>query len=172
MVARVETLAADTTDCMTLRTDTAAFLDVSRQLLDSGFCVRFRAHGDSMSPAVRDGDVLVVEPVGIGGLKRGDVVLYQHMNRPFAHRVVAIQRTATGSVAGLVLRGDAKLGCDAPVKPEQVLGRVVGPAIASTTLWRLGQTARRRAAGVARYLRRRMSRACSRSVEAHARERA
>lgn len=171
LVAAVDTLATDTTRNMALRTDTPAFLDVSRHLLDNGFCVRFRAHGDSMAPAIHDGDVLVVEPIGPGGVKRGDVVLYQRNNRPFAHRVVAIERSASGHVAGLVLRGDAKRGCDAPVKPEQVLGRVV-EAISSTSLRRRVQHATRTVAATARYLKHRMSVACSRPAAARAREEA
>lgn len=107
-----------------LKKDTEAFLDVSDRLLTAGCRVRFRASGLSMRPAIRDGDTVTVESVAPSAVKPGDVLLYRHKQRPFAHRVVAIEQDGD-NVVGFTLRGDAKAGCDAPVKPEQIIGRVV-----------------------------------------------
>ncbi len=107
-----------------LKRDTKAFLDVSEQLLTAGYGVRFRAHGGSMRPAICDGETVTVEGVEPAAVKPGDILLYRHEHRPLAHRVVRIDQDG-GAVIAFVLRGDAKAACDAPVKPEQILGRVV-----------------------------------------------
>jgi signal peptidase I len=110
----------------TLRRDTPAFLEITKRLLTAGYRVRFRAHGRSMRPAIGDGEMVTVEVVEPASVKRGDILLYRHRQRPVAHRVVHVQQDG-GVVVGFVLRGDAKAACDAPVKPEQILGRVLLP---------------------------------------------
>jgi signal peptidase I len=109
---------------MTPRKDTAAFLDVTGYLLASGCRVRFCAQGASMRPAIRNGDAVEVQIIEPEAVKRGDILLYRQQHRPIAHRVVDIQREGN-QVVGFLLRGDAKRACDAPVKPHEVLGRVV-----------------------------------------------
>lgn len=99
-------------------------LDVAERLLDEGYGVRFRAHGTSMQPAIADGDTITVARVEPAGVRRGDILLYRYQQRPIAHRVVDIQM-AEGEIAAFVVRGDAKAGCDAPVAPSQVVGKVV-----------------------------------------------
>jgi signal peptidase I len=112
-----------TRNAVTLKKDTQLFLDVSNRLLSAGCRVRFRASGLSMSPAIYDGESVTVERVESSAVKPGDVLLYQHNQRPFVHRVVRIQHSGN-DVVGFVLRGDAKRECDYPVRSDQVLGRV------------------------------------------------
>jgi signal peptidase I len=112
-----------TRDATVLKKDTPAFLDVSTRLLTAGCRVRFRATGLSMLPAIADGEPVTVERVETSAVQPGDVLLYQHNQRPFVHRVVDIQQNGDG-VVGFVLRGDSKKDCDYPVTPDQVLGRV------------------------------------------------
>ena len=100
----------------------AAFLDVSTELLREGFCINFQTPGQSMYPTIRDGEKVLVEPVLTDALKRGDVLLYRRGERLIAHRLLRIERTAEIS---LILRGDALGQADAPIHPNQVLGRVV-----------------------------------------------
>ena len=107
-----------------LRLDTREFLHVSEQLLSAGHRVRFRAHGTSMFPAIEDGEVIMFERVEPSAVKAGDILLYHYKRRALAHRVVDI-RCENGTVATFVLRGDTKKECDHPVRPDQVLGRVV-----------------------------------------------
>jgi hypothetical protein len=107
-----------------LKKDTQAFLDVSARLLAAGCRVRFRASGLSMHPSIRDGEMLDVERVELTSVQPGDVLLYRNEQRPIAHRVVQIYRTG-GAISGLLLRGDAKSACDAPIEPHQVIGRVI-----------------------------------------------
>ena len=100
------------------------FGDLSGELFRLGLGVRFRAPGTSMHPTIRHGDVITVEPVEPSNLKRGDIILYRLQNDFIAHRLVNIEKR---NGCGLIffLRGDASTTCDAPVKSEQVLGKVV-----------------------------------------------
>jgi signal peptidase len=100
------------------------FDELSRQLLSLGLGVRFRAPGTSMHPTIRHGELITVEPVSPSELKRGDIILYRLKGNFIAHRLVKIQKKNGGGLIFL-LRGDASINYDAPVKPEQILGKVV-----------------------------------------------
>ena len=100
------------------------FADLSTQILQQGTSLRFTAHGSSMSPFIRDGDVMTVEPVRVADLKVGDVVFY-HTNGEMlaAHRVVG--RHVEGDEIVLTMRGDSSLRYDEKVHAGRILGRVV-----------------------------------------------
>jgi hypothetical protein len=97
---------------------------LSGELLSLGCGVRFRAPGTSMHPTIRHGDVITVEPVAPSNLKKGDIILYRFQNGLIAHRIVNIEEK-NGCGLTFILRGDASVTDDAPVNPEQVLGKVV-----------------------------------------------
>ena len=112
-----------------LKTQTSAlgfshFGDLSGELLSLGFGVRFRAPGTSMHPTIRHGDLITVEPFAPANLKRGDIILYRLQDSFVAHRIMNIEQR-NGCDLTLILRGDASVTDDAPVNPEQVLGKVV-----------------------------------------------
>jgi signal peptidase len=108
----------------TTQTSSPSFAFLSGDLLSFGLGVRFRAPGTSMHPTIRHGDLITVEPVAPCNLKRGDIILYRLQNDFIAHRLVNIEER-NGCGLTFFLRGDASTTCDAPVKPEQVLGKVV-----------------------------------------------
>ncbi|MFW6107386.1 MAG: nucleotidyltransferase family protein [bacterium] len=111
----------------------AQFAELASTLLAQGAAVRFRAHGRSMLPFVRHGDVLTVEPLGGEAPRVGDVVLHRVPGgRLLAHRVVG--RSRADGQAALVTRGDAALAPGHRVSPGQVLGRVVARQRAGTTV--------------------------------------
>jgi hypothetical protein len=93
-------------------------------LLAAGLSVRFRAGGRSMTPTVRDGEYLVVSPVGPAPIDRGDIVFCQTRRGHVAHRVCEIQ-TGADDTKRYVLYGDASLESDLPVVAHQLRGRVV-----------------------------------------------
>ena len=110
------------------------FPDITAELLEGGHSIRFQAPGRSMHPTIRDGETITVEPVTPSGVKVGDILLYRGKSGVIAHRVVQIERENTHAPAGssslsphhsFLLRGDASFNCDYPVKPEQILGKVV-----------------------------------------------
>jgi len=94
------------------------FRDLCTQLLRGGQPVRFRATGSSMSPVLCDGDIVTVAPVG-GGVRRGDILLYDGDRGLTAHRVIG-QRT--GGEPVFRVRGDA---IGSPVELVEA-GRVLG----------------------------------------------
>jgi signal peptidase I len=77
-----------------------------------------------MHPTIRNGDVITVEPSAPANLKIGDIILYRRQSDFIAHRIVKIEER-DGRGLTFIVRGDASVTCDAPVKPEQVLGKVV-----------------------------------------------
>ena len=114
-----------TPNAMRSRKPTVRFADVSSDLLTHGYGVRFRAGGSSMTPAIDDGDVITVRPLGRTSLIPGRVIVYRDRDRVIAHRIVGIAANHP-SASHLVVRGDAAPDCDPPVAPSQVLGEVVG----------------------------------------------
>ncbi len=98
--------------------------DLSAELLNRGYGVRFRAPGKSMHPTILDGDLITVEPVAPAAVKQGDIILYRLGRGVIAHRLIRIERR-NGGVPHFILRGDAPGAPDEPVVVQQVLGKVV-----------------------------------------------
>jgi hypothetical protein len=78
-----------------------------------------------MQPTIEDGERITVAPIGAAAVTRGDILLYQSECGVKAHRVVGIRRSAKGEDVRYLLRGDASVDREDPVRPAQVLGRVV-----------------------------------------------
>jgi hypothetical protein len=74
-----------------------------------------------MSPAIRDGDVVTVAPVGLQAIRRGDVLLYANERGLTAHRVIGRLR---GPEVAFRVRGDAVGSPAERVAAGRVLGRV------------------------------------------------
>lgn len=117
-------------------------------VLEKGGSFRFEARGESMHPAIRDGDVVTVVPPG-GRLPRtGDIVAFVHPETGGVrvHRIVGIDD------GRFVLKGDNALGADPAVGRDGILGFVVGlerngrrrplePALLGAALARLSRSA-------------------------------
>jgi GNAT superfamily N-acetyltransferase len=107
-----------------LRLDDDTFLDLSAEILRQGGSFQFRAHGSSMAPFIRDGDLLTMAPCDPADLAVGDVTLYRtHRDRVVAHRIVA--KSVQRGQWTLVTQGDARLHPDSPVPGDRLLGRIV-----------------------------------------------
>ena len=106
------------------RTDSDLFVGLTRELLQRGCNVRFRATGTSMHPTIRDGEVVTVAPSSGDAFAVGDVLLCRFGRRPTAHRVVAVQPSPHGRPV-LHLHGDNLCSRDGPVRAEDVIGRVL-----------------------------------------------
>lgn len=92
-------------------------------LFPRGQTFRLRVAGSSMLPALHTGDQITVEAATLAQLQVGDLLLFHHRGSLICHRLVALERTGAGPQ--LTTKGDATTGCDAPLHPDQVLGRVV-----------------------------------------------
>jgi len=99
------------------------FAALAEHVVDTGMSIRFRACGDSMYPAILDGDRITVAPVAAHEIARGDILLYRDGNRVLAHRLIGV--AAYGTERRFRLRGDTNVRCDAPVRAAQIVGRVV-----------------------------------------------
>jgi hypothetical protein len=101
----------------------AAFAELSAEILRAGKAVRFRARGASMSPLVRDGDVVLVRPVEARAVREGDVVLCaDERGRLLLHRVIR-RRAGPGGVC-LTVQGDSVEQPDGEIAGAQLYGRV------------------------------------------------
>jgi signal peptidase len=97
--------------------------DLSSKVLGQGGHFCFKANGQSMYPFIRNGDVLVIKPVHISELKRGDVILFRPArNRCIVHRIVG--KKDREDRLRLLVRGDSSLRSDGWISSSQVLGRV------------------------------------------------
>lgn len=119
-----------------------AFDAVVEGALASGVRVRFRAHGASMYPAIRDGETITAEPVKVADIVCGDILLCRSRGRLLAHRVTAVDER--GAVRTLRTRGDTNVGWDAPVAEADVIGRVTAVARGSRVVRLDGRAARLR----------------------------
>ena len=103
-------------------TCSAADFDLlATDLVAHGATFRLRVWGGSMYPSICSGDLVLVEPVDVRSLRPGDVLFYRRRGGHLAHRLVELREG--GNV--LITRGDALDYLDPPVKPQDVLGRVV-----------------------------------------------
>ncbi len=90
-----------------------------------GSLILMTSAGWSMTPFVKPGDRLVVEPVAVDRLRIGDLVTYRSVigDTMVCHRCVRKARSNTG--VRLYLRGDAGTGSGEWVEADRVRGRVV-----------------------------------------------
>ena len=95
------------------------FTSIAQEVLGRGRILRFKAKGGSMSPFIRNGDVVEVVPAK-GKINLGDIILYRSSyGNPVVHRV--IQRNKES----IITKGDSVPSSDHSVLFKHVLGRVV-----------------------------------------------
>jgi hypothetical protein len=87
------------------------------ELLAQGLTVRLAAAGHSMSPFIRSGDMLEIEPL-TSAIRFGDVVAVATGGRLLIHRVVSFRGHP------LRIRGDVAPHADPFITPADILGRV------------------------------------------------
>jgi hypothetical protein len=98
--------------------DSKLFEEVLRELLEQGLCIRFRACGASMSPAIRDGEIVRVAPVILNQLRKGDIVLAKSNYGFRLHRIVLADHARDV----FITRGDCGQENDPALTGAQILG--------------------------------------------------
>jgi hypothetical protein len=95
-----------------------AFAELMAAVLDRDKPFRFSAPGFSMTPFIRNGDVITIAP---GRLRYGDVVAFINSScgKLTVHRIVLILRE------GYLIKGDNASESDGCVPISSILGRVV-----------------------------------------------
>ena len=102
-----------------------AFAKLSREILEQGDSIRFKAHGSSMLPLIHDGDLLTIQSINLDSIKNGSVIFYQAIGgKCIAHRVVKIEPRDHKQI--ILTRGDASPKSEERIQPHQILGHVVG----------------------------------------------
>jgi hypothetical protein len=97
-----------------------ALRELLQAVLDRGVPFRFRATGFSMTPFVRDGDVITVAPLAGRSIGPGDVVGFVRPDtgKLVVHRVVGQKGDA------FLIRGDYTGETDGPIEVANILGCV------------------------------------------------
>jgi signal peptidase len=107
-----------------LNTNQAGFLELSQEVLDRGALLRFQAHGSSMYPFIKNGDIIIVERRNGSSVSTGDIIFYRRPDgSPTAHRLVEIKNRENSTI--LITKGDAMKYADPPLNDKQVMGRVI-----------------------------------------------
>ena len=94
--------------------------ELLRAVLDKGASFRFRAKGFSMSPFIKDGDVLTVAPWQGTAPRLGDVVVFTHPNtgKLIIHRIIGKK------IGSYLTKGDNVPEGDGLISRAAILGRV------------------------------------------------
>jgi signal peptidase I len=91
---------------------------LAAEVLRSDGTLRLPVAGRSMFPALRAGDVVVVDRTDFSEVSKGDIVLFTRGQQLCAHRVV------TTGPTGLLTQGDTMPVPDGHLKEDDFLGRV------------------------------------------------
>jgi len=104
-----------------LRLSNAAHQELLRATIERGASLRTTVRGFSMSPFIKDGDVLTIAPMDQRAPRVGEVIAFVSPlgGRMAVHRVVSRQND------GWLLRGDNSTTNDGVLDLEDMLGRVV-----------------------------------------------
>jgi len=81
----------------------------------------YSVQSDSMTPAIKTGDLVIDKPVIISGIKRGDIVSYASLSN---HHLVVSHRVLSINNQRLITKGDNLFSADPPVDFSAVQGRV------------------------------------------------
>jgi signal peptidase I len=82
--------------------------------------IRLRVTGESMFPLLTLGDMLLVSPIRLDLLHRGDIIVAQYGNELVTHRLIKID------THGCILKGDQLAKADPKLHFKDMLGIVIG----------------------------------------------
>lgn len=113
---------------LTKRDLPAALLPVLKESLAQHGSFRLPLRGNSMQPTLPTECEIEIAPVK-GELPLGDLIVFLVGDGLVAHRLVR------RSGEFLVAQGDNRRAADLPLKPEQVLGRVIAATVEARKIW-------------------------------------
>jgi hypothetical protein len=97
-------------------------LELIESIHARGASVRFMASGQSMYPAVRDGDVITVSPLAGTRVGRGEVVAFRNAEGD----ELVVHRVARVTPEGALIKGDNTLEADGVIPEAAICGVVTG----------------------------------------------
>jgi hypothetical protein len=101
-----------------LRLSGTSLTELMSAVLAKGKAFRFRAKGSSMSPFVKDADVITVSPLGGREPRAGDIVAFLHPKTG----TIAVHRVVRASPGLFLLRGDNSHDADGELPRDRILG--------------------------------------------------
>jgi len=101
---------------------TIDYTHLSESMLSSNTHIKIRVAGDSMSPVLRTGDTIYVEPVMAERVSVGDILVYKTEGTMVAHRLVRILRSNDKCM--FLTKGDTFPHVDTPLREADLIGRV------------------------------------------------
>ncbi len=111
--------------CATDWAETKLFASLSRELLGEGCEIRIQARGASMSPAIRDGEIVYLKPATAAELRKGDIVLTNACGSFKLHRLLV----ADAASDVFITRGDCGQENDPAVGTQEILGVAVAKEV-------------------------------------------
>lgn len=100
--------------------ETILFLKVAIE--KDGF-LELPAHGNSMFPLIKRGDVCRFVPCSPDSLMKQDIILFHNdQGQLIAHRFIGVE--ANNDVLHYLFKGDTNLGYDQPVTADQLIGKL------------------------------------------------
>lgn len=109
------------------------FLELTNDILGRGNSLRFRVHGGSMHPFIKDGDVIEVKPVTISKIRLGDAIFYPtSWGMLRVHR--AIKKHKKNGRVILMTKGDVGLNFDPPLQGDNIMGKVIAIEKSNVTI--------------------------------------
>lgn len=96
---------------------------ISKDALKKGLSIRLRAWGQSMSKTIRNGECIEIKPISPQELNKGDIIFFFSNNRPYVHRL--IKKISKDNITVFRTKGDQVFCLDAPINPDEILGKVV-----------------------------------------------
>ena len=97
-----------------------ALKELLQSVIRKGFPFRFKAGGFSMSPFIKDGDIVTVSPPGEVPPRIGDVVIFIHP----VNGSIVVHRLVAKSGNAYRVKGDNSPGMTTLLPRENVLGRL------------------------------------------------
>ncbi|PYX51553.1 MAG: hypothetical protein DMG79_02810 [Acidobacteria bacterium] len=107
------------------RAQSKLFEAFMRELLRQGNGIRFQARGASMSPAIRDGEIVHVDSIAISEMRSGDIVLVKGERGFRLHRLVI----ADAERDVYITRGDCGEQDDPAVSSEEIMGMAMSKEV-------------------------------------------
>jgi signal peptidase I len=96
------------------------FREIMQSILEKGKRFRFRAPGFSMTPFIKDGDIITIESLKGKAVRTGDVVAF---HQP-PEKALSVHRIIKSQHGSYLIRGDNNPQPDGWVTVELLIGRV------------------------------------------------
>jgi signal peptidase I len=103
-------------------TDNALLAELLKESMSKGIHPKLTINSNSMTPLLWCGDEILLEPITIDQIESGDLLTLTTESDLLTHRYW--RRLVQEGQEFLITRGDRPLLFDAPVRPEQIIGRV------------------------------------------------